>query len=88
MSATSGLLSSLFICAPLFQIQMIKRAFKLNKPFGDDVKVYGGCFYGCVAEQFTDRVKIRSSVKAVGGKGVTQAVDTAGFGYAGFFLAL
>ena len=86
MSATSGLLSSLFICAPL--IQIIKRTFKLYEPFGDDVKVYGGCFYGCMAEQFTYRVKIRSSVKAVGGKGVTKTVDTADFGYARFFLAL
>lgn len=88
MSATSGVLSSLFICAPLIQIQIIKGTFKLDKPFGDDVKVYGRSFYGCMAEQFTDRVKIRSSVEAVGGKGVTQTVDTAGFGYAGFFLAL
>jgi hypothetical protein len=45
MSATSGL-SVLFIFALLFQIQMIKRAFKLDEPFRDDVKVYGGCFYG------------------------------------------
>ena len=52
------------------------------------MKIYGSGFYGCMAEQFADRVKIRSSVEAVGGKGVTQAVDTAGFGYAGFFLAL
>jgi hypothetical protein len=88
MSATSGLLSSLFICAPLIQIQIIKRTFKLYEPFRDDVKIYGSGFYGCMAEQFADRVKIRSSVEAVGGKGVTQAVDTAGFGYAGFFLAL
>jgi hypothetical protein len=41
-----------------------------------------------MAKQFTDRVKIGSSVEAVGGKGVTKSVDTAGFGYAGFFLAL
>jgi hypothetical protein len=40
-----------------------------------------------MTEQFADRVKIGSSVKAVGGKGVPKAVDTAGFGYAGFFLA-
>jgi len=51
------------------------------------VKVYGGGFYGCMAKEFTDRVKIGASVKAVGGKGVTKAVDTTGFGYAGFFLA-
>jgi hypothetical protein len=67
---------------------MIQRAFKLDKPFGDDVKVYGGCFYRCVPEEFADRIKIRSSVKAVGRKGVTKTVDTAGFRYAGFFLAL
>jgi hypothetical protein len=41
-----------------------------------------------MAKQFTDRIKIGASVKAVGGKTVTQSVDTAGFGYAGFFLAL
>ena len=67
---------------------MIKRAFKLDKPFRGDVKVYGGGFYGCMTEQFADRIKVRSSVKGVGGKGVTQAVDAAGFLYAGFFLAL
>jgi len=32
--------------ALLLQIEIIKRAFKLDKPFRDDVKVYGGCFYG------------------------------------------
>jgi hypothetical protein len=67
---------------------MIQRAFKLDKPFGDDVKVYGGCFYRCMSEEFADRIKIGSSVKGVGRKGVTEAVDTAGSRYAGFFLAL
>jgi hypothetical protein len=67
---------------------MIQRAFKLDKPFGDDVKVYGSCFYGCMPEEFADRIKISASVKRVGCKGVTQTVDTAGFLYAGFFLAL
>jgi hypothetical protein len=47
MSATSGLLLRfIFISALLLQIEIIKRAFKLDKPFRDDVKVYGGCFYG------------------------------------------
>jgi hypothetical protein len=67
---------------------MIQRTFKLDKPFGDDVKIYGGCFYRCMPEEFADRIKIRSPVKRVGGKGVTQSVDTAGSRYAGFFLAL
>jgi hypothetical protein len=67
---------------------MIQRAFKLDKSFGDDVKVYGGCFYRCMSEQFADRIKIGPPVKGVGREGVTQAVDTAGSLYAGFFLAL
>jgi hypothetical protein len=41
-----------------------------------------------MTKQFADRIKIRSSVKGVGRKGVAEAVDTAGFCYAGFFLAL
>jgi hypothetical protein len=49
---------------------MIKRAFEFDKPFGDDVKVYGGCFYRCMSEEFADRIKIRSPVKGVGRKGV------------------
>ena len=67
---------------------MIQRAFKLDKPFGDDVKVYGGCFYRCMPEEFADRIKISPSVKGVGRKGVTEAVNAAGSRYAGFFLAL
>jgi hypothetical protein len=41
-----------------------------------------------MAKEFTDCVKIGSSVKGVRCKGVTEGVDTAGFSYAGFFLAL
>ena len=41
-----------------------------------------------MTKEFTDGIKVRSSVKAVGGKGVTKAVNTAGFCYDGFFLAL
>jgi hypothetical protein len=67
---------------------MIKRAVKLDKPLRDDVKVYGGCFYGGMTKELADRIKIRSSVKRVGRKRVSQAMNTAGFGYAGFFLAL
>jgi hypothetical protein len=67
---------------------MIKRAFQFDKPFGDDVKVYGGCFYGCMPEKSADGVKIRSPIKGVGCKRVTEAVDTAVSRYTGFFLAL
>jgi hypothetical protein len=76
-----------FISALLFQIKVIKRAFKLDKPFRDDVKVYGGCFYGGMTKKLTDCIKVRSSVKGVGRKGVTKGVNTAGFCYTGFFLA-
>jgi len=41
-----------------------------------------------MAEESADGIKVRSSVKGVGGKGVTKAVNTADFCYAGFFLAL
>jgi hypothetical protein len=67
---------------------MIKRAFEFAKPFRDDVKVYGGCFYRSMPEEFTDRIKIRSPVKGVSRKRVTQRVDIAGSRYTGFFLAL
>ena len=39
-----------------------------------------------MAKETTDCVKIGSLIKKVGSETVTEAMDAAGFGYAGFFL--
>jgi hypothetical protein len=40
-----------------------------------------------VAKKSFNGIKIGAIVKEVGGKGVTEGVNAAAFGYAGFFLA-
>lgn len=41
-----------------------------------------------MAEQSFNGIQVRALVEQVGGKGVTEGVNAALFGYAGFFLAL
>ena len=41
-----------------------------------------------MAEQSFNGIQVSALVEQVGGKGVTEGVNTALFGYAGFFLAL
>ena len=50
------------------------------------MKIYYRGIYRFVAQESTDCIKVSSLVKEVGCKAVTEAVDAAGFGYAGFFL--
>jgi hypothetical protein len=45
-----------------------------------------GVYRGVTQEPFNG-IQIRSLVEEVGGKGVTEGMNTAAFGYAGFFLA-
>ena len=41
-----------------------------------------------MAEKSFDSIQVRALVEQVGGKGVTEGVNAALFGYVGFFLAL
>jgi hypothetical protein len=41
-----------------------------------------------VAKESFNGIQVCALVKQMGGKGVTEGVNTALFGYAGFFLAL
>ena len=52
------------------------------------MEIDGCCFYGGVAKESADRIQISSLVERVGGKAMTEGMNAAGFGYAGFFLAL
>ena len=41
-----------------------------------------------MAEKSFNGIEVSAQVEQVGGKGVTEGMNTALFGYAGFFLAL
>ena len=61
---------------------------KLAIPLGDDVKIDGGGVDGRVSQETADRVKINPLVQQVGREAVSEGVDAADAGYAGFFFAL
>ena len=50
------------------------------------MEIYERGRYRFMAQEPADCVKISSLVKQVGSEAVTEAMDAAGFGYAGFFL--
>jgi len=64
----------------------VKRAFELCKPFRYNVKVDCGGVNRLVTEKTADCIKVCSLVEKVGCETVPEAMDSAGFGYAGFFL--
>jgi hypothetical protein len=70
----------------LFKVECIERAFEFGKSLWNDMEIYCRGFYRLMPEKTTDCVKVGSLVKEVGCEAVTEAVDAAGFGYAGFFL--
>lgn len=61
---------------------------KLDIPLGDDVEIDGGGINGAVSEETADRVEINTLVQQVGRETVSEGVDAADAGYAGFFFAL
>ena len=61
---------------------------KLDIPLGDDVEIDGGGINGAVPEETADRVEINTLVQQVGRETVSEGVDAADAGYAGFFFAL
>ena len=50
------------------------------------MEIYYRGIYRLMPKETTDCIKIGSLVKEVGSEAVTEAMDAAGFGYAGFFL--
>jgi hypothetical protein len=74
--------------ALLFFIKNVKRAFDFSDPLLNEVEVDQGGLQGCMAEKSFDGIQVRALVEQVGGKGVTEGMNAALFGYAGFFLAL
>jgi hypothetical protein len=84
---------SLYSClfhgsALLFFIKKVKRAFDFGNPLLNEMKVDEGSLQGCMAEKSFDSIQVSALVEQVGSKGVAEGVNTALFGYAGFFLAL
>ena len=61
---------------------------KLNIPLGDDVEIDGGGIYGSMTQKTADRVEINTLVQQVGCEAVSEGVNSADAGYAGFFFAL
>ena len=74
--------------ALLIVIKCVKRAFKFGEPFRDEVKIGNGAFYGRMAEELFNRVKIFSTVKEVGCEAVAKGMDALASFYAGFFFAM
>ena len=70
----------------LLKFEFIERAYEFGKSLWYDMKIYCRGIYRLMPKETTDCVKIGSLVKEVGCKAVTEAVDAAGVGYAGFFL--
>ena len=50
------------------------------------MKIYERGRYRFMPQEPADCIKVSSLVKEVGSEAVTEAMDAAGFGYAGFFL--
>jgi len=72
----------------LCQINLVKWTMKLDIPLGDDVEIDGGGINGGVPEETADRVEINPLVQQVGCEAVSEGVNSADAGYAGFFFAL
>ena len=64
----------------------VKRAFEFCKPLWDNVKIDCSGVDRFVAKKTADCIKVRSLIEKVGGETVSKAVNSAVFGYAGFFL--
>ena len=77
-----------FISVFLCQIKLIKWTMKLDIPLRDYVEIDGGGIDGSVAQETADRVEINPLVQQVGCEAVSEGVDAADAGYAGFFFAL
>ena len=73
--------------ALLIFVKSVKRAFECGEPFRDEVKIYDCGFYGRMPKESLNAINIRSLVEQMGCKTVTEGMDAAVFGYAGFFLA-
>ena len=61
---------------------------KLDIPLGNDVEVDCGGINGSMTQETADRVEINTLVQKVGREAVSEGVDAADAGYAGFFFAL
>jgi hypothetical protein len=70
----------------LLNVEFVEGAYELGKSLWNDMEIYCRGIYRFMPKETTDRIKVSSLVKKVGCKAVTEAVDTTGFGYAGFFL--
>lgn len=64
----------------------VKRAFEFCKSLWDNMKIDCGGVYRLVAEKTADCIEVGSLIEKVGGKTVPKTMNSAGFGYAGFFL--
>jgi hypothetical protein len=61
----------------LLFIHQVERAFKLDVAGRHQMQIDGGRFYGVVAEQPADGVKVVAFIEQVGGEAVTQGVKAA-----------
>nr|WP_275942942.1 hypothetical protein [Desulfosediminicola ganghwensis] len=66
-----------FICSLLCLVQQIKRTPELDIPGWNQMQIDRRCFYVAVAEQLADGIKVVAFIEEVGGKAVSESMETA-----------